>query len=302
MKNTLVAVLFLAVAACGGESTVEPKTVLVTGATGTQGGAVARELLERGYDVRGLTRNPESASAQTLAALGATMVRGDFDDVDGLVAAMDGAYGVFAMTNFWEHGYDGEVRHGRNLVDAAKAAGVEHLVYSSVAAADAGTGIPHFDSKAEVEAYLEQSDVAFTIVRPVEFMDNVRWDRERIFEGYYADPRDPDSRHQWIAVRDIGFLVGEALDNPAEWTGRTVEIAGDEMTVGAYVELLSVVTGIDIEYRQQTWEEFEAAAGEEMTDMVRWFEDAGYDVDIDALRSRYPDMLTQEDYLRSLDW
>lgn len=303
MKSRLFAILCLLVAACSGdESATGTKTILVTGATGTQGGAVARELLARGYDVRGLTRNPDSASAQALAGLGVTMVRGDYEDVDGLVAAMDDVYGVFAMTNFWEHGYDNEVRHGRNLVDAATRARVRHFIYSSNAAADRGTGIPHFESKAEIEAYLKASDLIYTVVRPVEFMDNIRWDRERILDGYYVDPRDPNSSHQWIAVRDVGFFVGEAFDNPGEWQGRTLEIAGDEMTVGEYIALVSRIAGVDIEYRRQSWEEFRDELGEEMTEMFQWFEASGYDAEVATLRDRYPDLLTQEEFLASLDW
>ena len=302
MKNVLMLIVTAALAAACAPGADEPKTILVTGATGTQGGAVARELLERGYAVRGLTRDPASDRAAALAELGAEMVRGDFDDAASLAAAMDGAYGVFAVTDFWEHGYDKEVRHGRNLVDAAKKAGIRHFVYTSVAGADDDTGIPHFDSKAEVEAYLHGSGLAYSVVRPVEFMDNVRWYRDMIFGGTLFDPRDAGRSHQWIAASDIGFFVGEAFDNPDEWLGRTLEIAGDELTIAEYVALLSEVSGIDVAYQQVPWEAFEEQAGEEMAVMVRWFDDSGYDVDIAALRGRYPDLLTYEQYLRTLDW
>ena len=307
MKYSLLLLLCLVVTGCTNGADVADEspqnaTILVTGATGSQGGAVARELLGRGFDVRGLTRNPDSERARALAALGATMVQGDFDDFDSLVAAMQGASGVFAMTDFWEHGYEREVQHGKNLISAAGAAGVGHFVYSSVAGAADRTGLPHFDSKGVVEGYLAQSGIPYTVVRPVEFMDNVRWAQEMILGGQYDDPRGPDSSHQWIAVSDIGFFVGEAFSNPEAWQGRTLDIAGDELTVGEYIELLSTVSGVEVEHLRPSWEEYEEQAGEEMALMMRWFDESGYDVDVTALRAQYPNLLTQEQYLRSLDW
>ena len=224
MRNKLF-ILLLVVAslasACSGSdrSDAAPqngKLILVTGATGTQGGAVARELLDRGYEVRGLTRNPDSEHAQALTRLGVSMVKGDFDDAASLAAAMHGAYGVFAVTDFWEHGYDKEVIHGKRLIDAAKTAGIEHFVFTSVAGSNTNTGIPHFESKAEIEDYLRESGINYSIVRPVSFMDKFRYDRKKIMTGTYYDPRDSGKRHQWIAASDIGFFVGEAFDKPAE--------------------------------------------------------------------------------------
>jgi uncharacterized protein YbjT (DUF2867 family) len=274
--------------------------ILVTGATGTQGGAVARELLQRGYTVRGLTRKPESDKAQALTALGATMVAGDYDDPASLAAAMDGVDGVFAVTLFWHGGYDAEVEHGKRLIDEATKAGVGHFVLTSVASADSGTGIPHFESKWEVEQYLHASDLTWTIIRPVEFMDNWGWSLEDFSEGKLIDPRDPGSRHQWIAARDIGFFVSEAFDHPVEWAGMTQEIAGDELTL---VELQGVLTeafGSEFEYIQPSWEAFENGAGEEITDMIRWFEEEGYSVEVEALRARYPNLQTAAEFLSEL--
>lgn len=308
MKRSILLIVVAAfVWGCGApeeDSTAnsEEKIILVTGATGTQGGAVARELIKRGYAVRGLTRNPESDRASAMSQLGADMVQGDFDDAASLAAAMRGVYGVFAVTDFWEHGYDKEVQHGRQLVAAALAADVGHFVYTSVASADANTGIPHFDSKGEVEAYLRESGINFSIVRPVEFMDNVHYYRDSILSGVYFDPRDADRSHQWIATSDIGFFVAEAFDKPGEWFGRTLEIAGDELTIAELVTTLSQVAGLDVRHEQLTWTDYESQAGEEMTVMLRWFDETGYAVDVAALRSEYPKLLTYQEYLTSLEW
>lgn len=308
MRFSLLFVFIVTIAwGCGGvdqSSTKnhDRKTVLVTGATGTQGGAVARELIERGYIVRGLTRNTESARAQAMSNLGAEMIRGDFDDAASLASAMNGVYGVFVVTNFWEHGYDTEVQHGKQLADAALQAKVQHLVFTSVAGADANSGIPHFESKGEVESYLRNSGVNFSIVRPVEFMDNVHYDREDILSGKFSDPRDPGKSHQWIAASDIGFFVGEAFDNPDDWIGRTLEIAGDELTIGDFIDVLSTTFGIEVKQQQLTWNAYQEQNGAEMTGMMRWFNDSGYEADIDALRSEYPDLLTYQEYLEGEDW
>jgi uncharacterized protein YbjT (DUF2867 family) len=285
-----------------GPESREDTIFLVTGATGTQGGAVARELLNRGHAVRGLTRNTQSDNAKAMSEIGVQMVQGDFDDAASLAAAMDGVYGLFAVTDFWEHGYDKEIQHGKELIDAALAADVEHVVFTSVASADANTGIPHFESKQEIEVYLRDSGIGFSIVRPVEFMDNVHYFRESILSGAYFDPRDSGRSHQWIAVSDIGYFVGEAFDNPEEWLGRTLEIAGDQLTIAEFVDALSNAAGVDVHFQQLDWSAYEARAGEEMTIMLRWFDEIGYDVDVQELRSKHPNLLTLEQYLENLDW
>ena len=278
----------------------DQKLILVTGATGTQGGAVARELLDRGYQVRALTRDPDKPRAQVLMGLGAQLVKGDFDNAESIAAAMDGVYGVFAVTLFWSGGYDGEVRQGKRLIDAAVEEGVEHVVLTSVAGADESTGIPHFDSKWEVEQYLHQTDINWSIVRPVEFMDNWLWSVDQVKGGHLVDPRSSDSGHQWIAASDIGFFVAEAFDNPGQWVGKTQEIAGDQLTVGQLAGLLSEAFGTEITHEQIAWEDFEADAGGEIAIMYRWFEDEGYSVDVDVLRERYPNLVTAREFLTEL--
>lgn len=278
------------------------RVILVTGATGTQGGAVARELLSRGYAVRGLTRNPDSERAQALKDAGAVLVQGDFSNPESLASAMDGAYGVFAMTDFWEHGYETEVAHGRQLVDSAAAASVQHFVYTSVAGAHQNTGIPHFDSKFEVEQYLANAKLAYTVVRPVSFLDNWRYAYDELQSGEYADPRDSDSRHQWIAARDIGFLVAEAFDNPSDWQGQSLDIAGEEMTLGEFLQLVAVRLGRPVVHKQVSWKQYEQDAGAEMTVMTRWFQDIGYSANVEALRAKYPNLTSAESYLAQLPW
>jgi uncharacterized protein YbjT (DUF2867 family) len=300
----VVSLLF--VGACSSSSQDEPETpqakvILVTGATGTQGGAVARELLSRGYSVRGLSRNPESEKAKALVDLGASVVKGDYDNPVSLAAALDGVDGMFAVTNSNIYGPEKEIEHGRNLISAAQRAGIDHFVFTSVSQAETESGVPHFDSKYEVEKILYASGLNYSIVRPVEFMDNIRFQRDELMSGLFVDPRSLDEQHQWIAARDIGFFVGEAFDHPDEWVGKALNIAGDEMTVGDYIALLSSELGVEIKHRQVSWQDFESNRGEEMTTMYHWFEEPGYQVDIQSLRQRYPNLMTMQEYLRDLE-
>ena len=158
------------------------------------------------------------------------MVRGDLDDEASLTAAVRGTDGVFAITDFWEHGYEGQVRHGRNIVDVAQKAGIRQLVYSSVASADRNTGIPHFDSKHEVESYIRKSGINYTIIRPVSFMQNWAGARSMIETQGLQTPQKSQSKTWLISTRDIGRFATQAFDDPQQWLGVELDIAGDEFT------------------------------------------------------------------------
>ena len=278
------------------------RPILVCGATGSQGGAVARSLLGRGFRVRALTRDPRKPEAQALADQGTEVVQGDMEDRSAMDRVLEGAYGVFAMQNFWETGYDREVQQGKTVADAAKAAGVEHFVYSSVGSAHRQTGIPHFDSKWEVEEHVRQIRLPYTILRPTFFMQNWEWMREHILGGTLAQPLDPDKLFQQVAVEDVGAFAAIAFERPEEWIGREVDLAGDEQTMPEISAAFSRVTGKEIGYYQVPWDQFEEQMGEEGTVMYRWFNNVGYEADIAALRREYPDLTTFERYLRSHGW
>lgn len=280
------------------------KTILVTGATGQQGGAVARHLLKQPeFAIRALTRDPAKASARALAQQGAQLIWGDLDDLSSLRHALEGAYGVFSVQSFMESGYEGEIRQGKNLADAARAAGVRHFVYSSVVSADRQTGLPHFESKWQIEQHIRQSSLPFTILRPAFFMQNWRhYMRDQILSGTLSLPLDPQTSLQQISVEDIGAFAAMAFQHPGRWLSRTVELAGEELTMLQVASLLSRILGRNIRYVQIPWEQFRQVAGEEMTRMYRWFNDVGYHVDIPALRQLVPTLATLEQVLRQQDW
>ena len=278
------------------------RLILVTGATGQQGGAVARKLLERGFAVRALTRDTEKPAAKELAGLGAEVVEGDLDDRASIERALEGVRGVFSVQQFAEAGVEGEVRQGKALADAAKEAGVEHFVYSSVGSAHKETGIPHFDSKWEVEEHARGIGLPCTVLRPVFFMQNWEWMREPILGGALPQPLDPEKPLQNVAVEDIGAFAALAFENPDQWIGREVDLAGDEMTMTDIADAFSRVTGREVSYVQTPWDQFEEQMGEEFAVMYRWFDDVGYEADIGALRSEHPGLTSLEDYLRGHGW
>lgn len=275
------------------------RTILVTGATGHQGGAVIRHLRARSFPVRALTRHPDKPQARTLVGQGTELVRADLNDPDSLTRALDGVYGVFSVQTPAEHGAAVEIRQGINLADAAKRSRISHFVYSSVGSADQNTGIPHFDSKTRVEDHIRGTGLKFTIFRPVFFMENLLGMKARIEQGTLAMPLSPDTRLQMIAVDDIGGLVAMAFEHPGHWQGRILDIAGDEVSMTELAAGLGRIVGREIHYEQVPWEQFEQAAGREMAIMFRWFEGVGYHADIAAIRREYPNLTTFDRWLQS---
>lgn len=276
----------------------EKRLILVTGATGHQGGAVLRHLLAKGFAVRALTRDPEQPAARALIEHGVEVARGDLDDTASISRALDGVYGVYSVQNS-RAGAAAEIRQGVNLAEAAGRAVISHLVYSSVGSADQNTGIPHFDSKFEIEQRVRSVGVPFTIFRPVFFMENLLAMRPSIEQGTLAMPLKAETRLQMIAVDDIGAFVATAFEHPGKWHNRILDIAGDEHSMADTARMLGGAVGRDVHYQQVPWEQFEQRAGKEMTVMFRWFEAVGYHVDISALREEHPNLLTFEHWLQT---
>ena len=185
------------------------KLIVVTGATGQQGGATARHLLTQGWRVRALTaRSPEHHGPLQALAAADEIVSGNMDNRASLDKAFSGAYGVFSVQNFWlpEVGVVGEVRQGKIVADAAKAAGVRHFVYTSVGGAERKTGLSHFDSKWQIEEYIRALGLPTTVLRPVFFMENLTSPMMAHRDGVLANALKPTTSLQMIAVNDIGFF------------------------------------------------------------------------------------------------
>lgn len=280
------------------------KIIAVVGAGGLQGGAVARRLLADGWRVRALARDSGKAGVKDLAAGGAQIVPGDLDKPAELERAFTDAYGVFSVQNYWipSVGYDGEIRQGKAAADAAKAAGVAHLVYSSVGAAHRGAGQKHFESKWIIEQYIQSLDIPHTILRPAAFMENYNRSRAQILSGTFVGRGlRPEKGVQIIAVKDIAIFAALAFADPKRYLGQTIELAGDELTDAETAATFARMIGHPVAHTTPTvgrsgWSE------EEMKAMFNFFNGEGYDADIPALRKIHPVLLTLEQYLRKNGW
>ena len=281
-------------------------SVLVCGATGQQGGALARVLREKGHSVRAFVRRPDSPEAAELERLGAELAEGDFEESSTIEDAAKGMDAIFVVATPFEAGMEAETRHGIAAAIAAKSAGVSHLVYSSVAGADQDTGIPHFDSKRKVEEHIEGLGVPYTIVAPVYFMDNLLapWTLPQLKEGRFPMALPSSRPLQQIALPDIAAFTGVVLENREEFVGRRVDIASDELAGEEVAEVLTRVTGREIHYVELPLEQVRQAMGEDGARMCEWFDRVGYSANIEALRREHPEVgwHTFEEWAKEQDW
>lgn len=279
--------------------------ILITGATGQQGGATARALLAEGHNVVAMTRNPSSAKAEELAALGAEVIQADLNDEASLRVALEGKWGVFSVQNTWEAGVEGEEEQGKRLARLAMEAGVQHFVYASVASADKATGIPHFDNKYRIEETVRELGFpSYVILRPAFLMENLTspFFKPGIDEGTVAIAVLPETQIQMIAVEDIGEYGKLAFEQHEQLNGQAIDFAGDEMTPVQLATTLSDVTGREIKHFQVPIEQVREFSDDFAT-MLEWFDAVGYSVDIQATKERYGIPATDfGDWASSVSW
>ena len=283
----------------------ETKRVLVTGATGQQGGALALRLIERGHKVRALTRKPDGPAALELKKIGAEVVLGNFDDRASVERAAKGIDVAFVVATPFEKGPVAETQGAKNALDGARAAGVPYLVYSSVGDADRKTGIPHFDSKAEVEKHLQGLGVDYSIVAPVFFMENFLspWLAAGFAKGTIAMGVLPDKKLQMISVQEIADFTTLAIEQRSAFRGKRVNIASDELVPHEFTSQIAKASGAKVGYyaipidqvRQQN---------EDFARMYDWFNRVGYSADIPKLKRDYPQVhwRTFHDWATKQDW
>jgi len=263
------------------------KTILITGATGKQGGATLRHLVKRGgFKLRAMTRKPDGEAAKALSALGAEVVTGDLDDEKSLARAVAGAWGVFAVQNTWEAGIEREEEQGKRLAKVARDGGVQHFVYTSVGSANRRTGIPHFENKVRVEETVKQLKFpSHVILRPVFFMENLPspW----FLNGdKLTTALKPDTKLQMVAVDDIGKFSAKAFIEADKFKGAEIDYAGDAVTMPEAAAALSELTG-----KQVTYQPIPIAAVRQNSDdfarMLEWFDAGGYTADIPSLEKKW---------------
>lgn len=225
--------------------------VLVAGATGRQGGAVAHWLLAAGHQVVALARNLAHPAGLRLMRRGARLAWSNFDDRDGLTDAMRGCDALFLMTSSTA-GAEAEARQGRLLIDVAREAGVGHVLYSSVPAAVRATGVPHFDAKHAVERHLLDNDVPSTVIAPAFFMENFlgRAFLDQFRDGVLTLPYPAQRKLQQIAVSDIGRFAVTVFEHPENYIGERSTIASDELTGIEMAATLARIMGKSIVYTE----------------------------------------------------
>lgn len=277
-------------------------TILVMGATGAQGGGVARHLLERGrFAVRALTRKPEGERARALAAAGAEVVRGDLDDRTSLERALKDCYGVFGVTNFWEH-YERELEHGHNLIDAVAASDVEHFVFSTLPHIEKATGgelrSPHFDLKAELEDRARALELPATFVHVAFYFDN--------FIHFFPPRPEEDGRYVFgfpqgntrlagVAAGDVGGVVAEIFQRPTQFMGRALYVVGDDLTPDEYAAAMTRAVGAPVAYRhipREIFAELGFPGADDLADMFEFYRTRVPNRQADLVNSRalYPRM------------
>jgi uncharacterized protein YbjT (DUF2867 family) len=277
--------------------------ILVTGATGKQGGATARRLLALGRPVRALVRDPAAPAAVALAAAGAELARGDFDDPASLPPALDGAAAVFGIppAAFGPAGplADLEAGRGRALIDAAVAAGVQQVVFSTIATASGPSPAP--SEKLLIEQYLHDRVALATVLRPVRFMTNYLgigvMNIDGISGGAHRHLFPPHEPMQVIALEDVAEFAALAFADPARFAGRTLELAGDQPTPVEAAAAITRAAGLPVRYEQIS--EAEAAATSPLLaeSRKRWEEGRRWHADIEALRVIHPGLRTLADWL-----
>lgn len=267
------------------------ESILVLGGTGRQGGAAARHVLDAGWQVRALVRDPDTAAARALQRAGTQLVRGDLDDRASLRAAMAGVHGVFSVQTFMgPGGIEAEVRQGTSVAQTAAETNVGHLVYSSVGGADRESAVPHFESKWEIERHIRGLGLPATILRPVFFMENLSaYGGPRLVDGtlILRQALRPDRTLQMIAVDDIGAFAALAFDNPADYLGAQLELAGDELTGPQMAALFGELDGKPARFEEQPLGEIRDFS-DDLAAMYEFFNADGYQADIENLRTRHP--------------
>src|SRR3989441_11447501 len=268
------------------------RTILITGVTGHQGGAVAQALKSSGFRLRGMTRKPESEQAAALARHGVDIVKGDLDDEATLRRALAGAWGVFGVQNTWEAGVEREEAQGKRLATLAREAGVEHYVYTSVGSAHKRTDIPHFDNKWRIEETVRGLHFpSHVILRPVFFMENLLAPFS-LQGSTLAWALGPNTKLQMIAVDDIGWFGARAFTDAAALNRRAIDLAGVGQTMPLAAEVLTEALGRPIAFAQTPIEQVRQYSKDTAL-MLQWFERVGYSADIAGLEREFDRALTK---------
>ncbi|MGW6356979.1 NmrA family NAD(P)-binding protein [Streptomyces sp. NPDC055092] len=263
--------------------------VAVLGATGGQGSAVVRALHRAGYGVRAVVRDPRSPRARALAAQRVDVTAGNLADASSLAAAFAGVDAAFAVTTPFEEGPQAEVQQGQAIVQAAVESHLPHLVLASVASADQSTGIPHFESKRQIEELLVREGPPATVVAPTYFFDNLLGDLQTVASGLLELPLPPERPLQQLSRDDLGALVAAVIADGPGHLGRRIEVASDDPTPLQMATTLEQLFGRPVQAVEVPLS-LVRESNADMGAMWSYLQGPGYRVDIPALHRSYPDI------------
>ena len=257
----------------------QKKIILVTGATGAQGGSVAKVLLAQNkFTVRILTRNAQSENAIILAKLGAEVITGNMDDIESLKLAMKDCYGVFGVTNFWEH-FEKEYQQGKNLIDAVKASNVSHFVFHTLPdynkLSNGKYPVPHCDIKAALQNYTKSLGLAATFIHVAFYYENFFSFfplQPAADNSYYFGFPQGNTRLAMVSIEDLGGMIATIFDHPADYIGRTVGAVGANDTCENYAAIMSRVLGKKIKFNYIPRDEYAALGFPGAEEIANMFE------------------------------
>ena len=275
------------------------KKIFVTGATGNQGGATTRNLLDKGFYVKALVRNP---AAKLIAHENLEIIKGDLDDVNSYRHQLHDCDGVFCNL-VYIHGIDKEIRQGIDLVNASKENNVKHFVYASVIGSDLKTGIPHWESKNKIEDHIKVSGMSYTILRPSSLYENllIPQIKSRILKGKLVLPTHKTTVQQLISSEDVGKIATTVFSNPEKYKGLTLNLAAEQMDGEQQAATFSKVMGKEIRFQQLPMFITRLVMGRNLTKMFRWINNNNscFVKDMQAFKSEFPGMLSLEDWIRT---
>lgn len=276
------------------------RLIAVCGATGRQGGAVARALIRDGWNVRAITRKPKGTAAMGLAALGAEVVGADMDDVESMRRVFEEVSGVFSVQNGLTAGFDREVIQGRNVADAAARSGVSHVVYAAAGTGDRGTGITSWEAKLDVEDHMRGLGLPFTSLRPEAFMELMTDKKFYPSVGTWRLwPRlsGEDKRIAWLAVEDVGVIAAAVFAQPDRYIGESLVLVADVKSLADCRDIFREVMGRDPStFPMPVWL-FDRFTRGDVTAIWRWVETGDFSTDTTTTRAIHPAVLNVREWM-----
>ena len=275
------------------------KTFVVTGATGRQGSAVVHHLRQAGAHVKALTRNPQSKKAKQIAALGAELVPGDMEKPETLKTLFQGAIGVYSVQNPYTSSFAAEIQQGKNVANAAKIAGVPHIIQGS-AGLGKQTGVPSWDSKLEIEEHIKSLGLPLTILRPMAFMELITDSSYYpMASTFHIMPKlmGADKKVVWLAVDDLGAIAARVFADPDKYIGQDLKLTSDLQSINEVRALYQQVMGKKPPHFPMPESMFRMFTGDDLIIMWKYLRTATLDITPEATLTILPEARTVRTWL-----